>query len=84
MCHGSRTPDTKVSTNTIVQWMAATYPLIVDRVEPVSTYPSDKGSGAGEAPANTGDGVRHARRANGELVTTRRSVAQATQAKRQT
>ena len=37
--------------------MAATYPLIVDRVEPISTYPSDKASGAGETPANTGDGV---------------------------
>jgi hypothetical protein len=30
---GSHTPDTKVSTNTIVQYIAVTYPRIVDRVE---------------------------------------------------
>jgi hypothetical protein len=38
-------------------------------------YTSDKGSGVAAMPANTGDGVRRARRANGTLVTAGRSVA---------
>jgi hypothetical protein len=37
-------------------------------------YTSDKGSGAAAMPANIGDGVRRTRRANGKLVTARRSV----------
>jgi hypothetical protein len=38
-------------------------------------YTSDKASGAAEMPANIGDGVKRSRRANGKLVTARRSVA---------
>ena len=38
-------------------------------------YTSDKASGAAAMPANTGDGVRRARRANGTPVTARRSGA---------
>src|SRR5262249_22009623 len=38
-------------------------------------YTSDKGSGAAAMPANTGDGVRRTRRANGTLVTARRLVS---------
>jgi hypothetical protein len=51
------------------------YPRIVGRVEVIPMYTSDKASGAAEMPANIGDGVRRSRRANGKLVTARRSVA---------
>src|SRR5215813_13878416 len=51
------------------------YPHIVDRVELILMYTSDKASGTAAMLANTGDGVRRARRANGTPVTARRPGA---------
>src|SRR5215510_2230641 len=54
-------------------WSRARVSLTATSWSPM--YTSDKGSGAAAMPANTGDGVRRTRGANGTLVTARRLVS---------